>query len=90
MGLTDFIPLLTHKLKSPFAKFYKDDFSFKNRHLSLYVEMDLHKNYLQVAVINEKGKVMRNSKCVVFQILIDCQDKNSIPSSQESQRSENI
>jgi hypothetical protein len=56
----------------------------------MYVEMDLHKNYLQVAVINEKGKVMRNSKCVVFQILIDCQDKNSIPSSQESQRSENI
>jgi hypothetical protein len=24
--------------------------------------MDLHKKYLQVAVIDEKGKVMRNSK----------------------------
>jgi hypothetical protein len=45
--------------------------------------MDLHKNYLQVAVIDEKGKIMRNSECAIFQILIDCQDKNNIPSSQE-------
>ncbi len=28
----------------------------------MYVGMDLHKNYLQVAVMDEKGKVIRNSK----------------------------
>ena len=28
----------------------------------MYVGMDLHKNYLQIAVMDEKGKVIRNSK----------------------------
>ena len=28
----------------------------------IYVGMDLHKNYLQIAVMDEKGKVTRNSK----------------------------
>jgi hypothetical protein len=30
--------------------------------ISLFVDMDLHKNYLQIAVINEKGKVLENSR----------------------------
>lgn len=29
---------------------------------NMYIGMDLHKKYLQVAVVDEKGKVMRNSK----------------------------
>jgi hypothetical protein len=28
----------------------------------MFVGMDLHKNYLQIAVMNEKGKVLENSK----------------------------
>jgi hypothetical protein len=27
----------------------------------MFVDMDLHKNYLQIAVMNEKGKVLENS-----------------------------
>jgi transposase len=30
--------------------------------ISMFVGMDLHKNYLQVAVMNEKGKVLQNSR----------------------------
>ena len=30
--------------------------------VSMFVGMDLHKNYLQVAVMDEKGKVLQNSK----------------------------
>lgn len=30
--------------------------------VSMFVSMDLHKNYLQVAVMDEKGKVLQNSK----------------------------
>ena len=30
--------------------------------ISMFVGMDLHKNYLQIAVMNEKGKVLENSK----------------------------
>ena len=29
---------------------------------NMYIGMDLHKKYLQVAVVDEKGKVMKNSK----------------------------
>jgi hypothetical protein len=28
--------------------------------VSMFVGMDLHKNYLQIAVMNEKGKVLEN------------------------------
>jgi hypothetical protein len=28
---------------------------------TMFVGMDLHKNYLQIAVMNEKGKVLENS-----------------------------
>ena len=30
--------------------------------VSMFVGMDLHKNYLQIAVMNEEGRVLRNSK----------------------------
>ena len=30
--------------------------------MSMFVGMDLHKNYLQIAVMNEKRKVLENSK----------------------------
>jgi hypothetical protein len=30
--------------------------------ISMFVGMDLHKNYLQIAVMNEKGKVLKNSR----------------------------
>lgn len=30
--------------------------------MSMFVGMDLHKNYLQIAVMNEKGEVLENSK----------------------------
>ncbi|MGC1932437.1 MAG: transposase [Candidatus Nitrosopolaris sp.] len=30
--------------------------------VSMFVGMDLHKNYLQIAVMNEKGKVLENSR----------------------------
>jgi hypothetical protein len=30
--------------------------------IPMFVGMDLHKNYLQIAVMNEKGKVLENSK----------------------------
>jgi hypothetical protein len=30
--------------------------------MSMFVGMDLHKNYLQIAMMNEKGKVLENSK----------------------------
>ena len=30
--------------------------------ISMFVGMDLHKNYLQIAVMNDKGKVLENSK----------------------------
>ena len=42
-------------------KFYKsktDGSIFKN----IFVRMDVHKNYLQVAVLDEKGKVLNNSR----------------------------
>jgi len=29
---------------------------------SMFVGMDLHKNYLQIAMMNEKGKVLENSR----------------------------
>jgi len=29
---------------------------------TMFVGMDLHKNYLQIAVMNEKGKVLENSR----------------------------
>jgi hypothetical protein len=28
----------------------------------MFVGMDLHKNHLQIAVMNEEGRVLRNSK----------------------------
>ena len=28
----------------------------------MFVSMDLHKNYLQIAVMNEKGKLLENSR----------------------------
>jgi hypothetical protein len=28
----------------------------------MFVGMDLHKNYLQIAVMNDKGKVLENSR----------------------------
>ena len=37
-------------------KFKLDD------NISIFVGMDLHKNYLQIAVMNEKGKVLENSR----------------------------
>ncbi len=42
-------------------KFYKsktDGSVYKN----MFVGMDVHKNYLQVAVLDEKGKVLNNSR----------------------------
>jgi hypothetical protein len=30
--------------------------------ISMFVGMDLHKNYLQIAVMNDKGKVLENCK----------------------------
>ena len=30
--------------------------------ISMFVGMDLHNNYLQIAVMNEKGKVLENSR----------------------------
>ena len=30
--------------------------------VSMFVGMDLHKNYLQIAVMNNEGRVLRNSK----------------------------
>jgi WD40 repeat protein len=30
--------------------------------LGVFVGMDLHKNYLQIAVMNDKGKVLENSR----------------------------
>ncbi|HYA84811.1 MAG TPA: hypothetical protein VEH06_15380 [Candidatus Bathyarchaeia archaeon] len=30
--------------------------------ISMFVGIDLHKNYLQIAVINEKGEVLENSR----------------------------
>jgi hypothetical protein len=30
--------------------------------VSMFVGMDLHKNYLQIAVMNQKGKVLENSR----------------------------
>jgi hypothetical protein len=30
--------------------------------VSMFVGMDLYKNYLQIAVMNEEGRVLRNSK----------------------------
>ena len=30
--------------------------------ISMFVGMDLHKNYLQIAVMNENGKVLENSR----------------------------
>jgi predicted NBD/HSP70 family sugar kinase len=30
--------------------------------ISMFVGMDLHKNYLQIAVMKEKGKVLKNSR----------------------------
>ena len=34
----------------------------KNMMMMRYVGMDLHKNYLQIAVVDEKGKLIKNSK----------------------------
>jgi hypothetical protein len=28
----------------------------------MFVGMDLHKNYLQIAVMNKEGRILRNSK----------------------------
>jgi hypothetical protein len=30
--------------------------------IPMFVGMDLHKNYLQIAVMNDKGKVLENSR----------------------------
>jgi len=30
--------------------------------ISIFAGMDLHKNYLQIAVMNEKGKVLQNTR----------------------------
>ena len=30
--------------------------------VSMFVGMDLHKNYLQIAVMNKEGRILRNSK----------------------------
>jgi hypothetical protein len=30
---------------------------------SMFVGMDVHKNYLQIAVLDENGKVLNNSSC---------------------------
>ena len=29
---------------------------------SMFIGMDVHKNYLQIAVLDEKGKVLNNSR----------------------------
>ena len=34
--------------------------------ISMFVGMDLHKNYLQIAVMNDKGKVLENSGPSMF------------------------
>jgi transposase len=36
-----------------------DDNVFKK---SMFVGMDVHKNYLQVAVVDERGKILNNSR----------------------------
>ena len=41
-----------------FCKPKADGIVFKN----VFVGMDVHKNYLQVAVLDEKGKVLNNSR----------------------------
>jgi hypothetical protein len=33
-----------------------------DRKISMFVGMDLHKNYLRIAVMNDKGKVLENSR----------------------------
>jgi hypothetical protein len=33
-----------------------------NVYKSMFVGMDVHKNYLQIAVLNEKGKILSNSR----------------------------
>lgn len=40
----------------------KSDGKLCSNNSMMYVGMDLHKNYLQIAVLDEKGKVIRNSK----------------------------
>lgn len=40
----------------------KSDGKLCYKNSMMYVGMDLHKNYLQIAVMDEKGKVIRNSK----------------------------
>jgi hypothetical protein len=40
-----------------FCKSKADGIVFK----SMFVGMDVHKNYLQVAVLDEKGKILNNS-----------------------------
>ena len=36
--------------------------NLERRISNMYIGMDLHKKYLQIAVFDEKGKVLRNSK----------------------------
>ena len=47
-----------------FSKFKSDGkvYPKKNMMMMRYVGMDLHKNYLQIAVVDEKGKLIKNSK----------------------------
>jgi transposase len=40
----------------------KSDSKVCSNNSMMYVGMDLHKNYLQIAVMDEKGKVIKNSK----------------------------
>ena len=40
----------------------KSDGKLCSNNSMMYVGMDLHKNYLQIAVMDEKGKVIKNSK----------------------------
>ena len=40
----------------------KSDGKLCSNNSMMHMGMDLHKNYLQIAVMDEKGKVIRNSK----------------------------
>ena len=46
-----------------FSKSKSDGKVYPKKNMMMrYVGMDLHKNYLQIAVVDEKGKLIKNSK----------------------------
>jgi len=46
-----------------FSKSKSDDKVYSTNSMMMrYVGMDLHKNYLQIAVVDEKGKLIKNNK----------------------------